>query len=47
MAKGGLKLTTQIDVPLPVRGSPVHLKQILLLNAVHYLARRWTSSCIL
>lgn len=36
-AKAGLRLTTAIDVPLPVRGSPVHLKQVLLnllLNAM-------------
>ena len=32
-----MRLTTAIDVPLPVQGNPVHLKQILLnllLNAV-------------
>jgi len=36
-AKRGVRLTTAIDVPLPVKGNPVHLKQILLnllLNAV-------------
>ena len=36
-AKRGVRLTTAIDVPLPVRGNPVHLKQVLLnllLNAV-------------
>jgi signal transduction histidine kinase len=35
-AKRGVRLTTAIDVPLPVRGNPVHLKQVLLnllLNA--------------
>ena len=36
-AKQGVRLTLAIDVPLPVRGNPVHLKQVLLnllLNAV-------------
>ena len=36
-AKRGVRLTTTIDVPLPVQGNPVHLKQVLLnllLNAV-------------
>ena len=36
-AKRGVRLTTAIDVPLPVQGNPVHLKQVLLnllLNAV-------------
>lgn len=36
-AKRGVRLSTQFDVPLPVRGDPVHLKQVLLnllLNAV-------------
>jgi len=36
-AKGGVRLTTAIDVPLPVKGNPVHVKQVLLnllLNAV-------------
>jgi len=35
-AKRGVRLTTAIDVPLPVEGNPVHLKQVLLnllLNA--------------
>ncbi|HEY5998961.1 MAG TPA: ATP-binding protein [bacterium] len=41
-AKDGLALTTEVDRPLPVRGSPVHLKQILLnvlLNAMQASAR--------
>ena len=36
-----MRLTTAIDVPLPIEGNPVHLKQILLnllLNAVQYEA---------
>jgi signal transduction histidine kinase len=36
-AKGGVRLTTTVDVPLPVKGNPVHVKQVLLnllLNAV-------------
>jgi signal transduction histidine kinase len=36
-ANRGVRLTTAIDVPLPVKGNPVHLKQVLLnllLNAV-------------
>jgi signal transduction histidine kinase len=36
-SKRGLRLATEIDAPLPVRGNPVHLKQVLLnllLNAV-------------
>jgi len=36
-AKKGVRLTTAIDAPLPVRGNPVQLKQVLLnllLNAV-------------
>lgn len=36
-AKRGVRLTTAIDVPIPVQGNPVQLKQILLnllLNAV-------------
>ncbi len=35
-AKRGLRLATTIDVPLPVKGNPAHLKQVLLnllLNA--------------
>jgi len=36
-AKRGVRVSTAIDVPLPVRGNPIHLKQVLLnllLNAV-------------